>query len=120
MARGLAGLGEPLPGISSGQRRGGQRVFVHDRHHGRRLTLETGEPVSVEHLAEPGDEVRPDQRAQVIVPADQRYLTDHRLNATIDRRDDQDMAAGVAAAPDPDPRKRRLQAGCWRKVMACR
>lgn len=35
--------------------------------------------------------------------ADQRDLAEDGLDPAFDRGDDQDVAAGVAAAPDPDP-----------------
>ena len=45
----------------------------------------TSQAFRVEPLAEPGDEVRPHQRAQVGVPAHQRHLTYHRLDPAVDR-----------------------------------
>ena len=119
---GLPGLGEPLPRVRCRQCRRCQRVLVDHRHHGRRLALEAGEAVGVEHLAEPGDEIGPDQRADVGVAADQRDLADHGLDPPVDRAYHQDMAAGVAAAPDPDPARvhlgHRLQVGDGVPVVA--
>jgi hypothetical protein len=80
------------PGVRGGQRGRGQRILVDDRDHARRLALEPGQPVGVEQLPEPGDEVRPDQGAEVVMPADQRDLADDRLNPAVDCRDDQDVA----------------------------
>ena len=100
---GLAGFGEPLPGVRGRQRRRGERILVNHRDHDRLLALEAGQPVGLEHLAEPGNEVGPDQRAEVVVAADQRDLADHGLDPAVDRRDHQDVAARVAAPPDPDP-----------------
>jgi hypothetical protein len=105
----VSGLGEPLPRVWRGQRRRGQRVLIHHGYHGRRLAAEPGQPVGVELGAEPGDEIGPDQRAQVRVPADQRHLAHHRLDPAVNRRDHQDMPAGVAAAPDPDPGRVHLR-----------
>src|ERR1700732_2829298 len=71
---------------------------------GWRLALEAGAPVGVEHLTEPGDEVRPDQGPQVVVATNQRDLARHGLDPAVDRGDHQNVGSGVAAPPDPDSR----------------
>jgi hypothetical protein len=44
-----------------------------------------------------------DRAMGVAVPADDRDLGHDALDALVDRANDQDVSAGVAGAPDPDP-----------------
>src|SRR5664280_2330039 len=70
--------------------------------HLRREFVRVHLTVGVELLPEAGDEGCPHQGAQVGVSADQRDLAEDGLDPAFDRGDE-DVAAGVAAAPDPDP-----------------
>src|ERR1700730_11892238 len=79
------------------------RVTGGDWNHGRRLTRVPGVTVGRETPEEVWDGVLPISTMYVARAADHRHLRDDALHPLIDRGDDQNVTAGVARPPDPDP-----------------
>jgi hypothetical protein len=79
------------------------RVTGGDRNHGWRVARVPGVTICRETREEVQDGVLPNSTMYVARAADHRHLRDDALHPLIDRGDDQNVTAGVARPPDPDP-----------------
>jgi hypothetical protein len=102
----LCGGGCRVPARATKVVAGSYSESIHG-HHGRLLALEAGEPVGVELGAEAVEEVRADERPEVVVPADQRNLAHDRYHPARSAPISSSRVALRAAATADDPERRQ-------------